>query len=440
MKKANLIRSAVIVVLLAVMSYFFFGGQISSSFNMKGYKDIRQGIDVKGGIYSLLYADGVTPTDDQLASAKSIIDKRLEGKLIFDASTTVDKSNKRISVEIPWKTGASAADIQATLDDIGKLALLTFREVDPAQKNAAGDYLPVGNIVINGSEVIDAKMAFNQSEGKNVVSLTLNAEGTARLAEVTGRLVASKGIIAIYLDDKQLMAPYVSAVITDGKAEISGNMTAKEAGELASLIKAGALPFKLISKQTSIISPTLGERALNVTVVAGIIAFFLICIFMIGFYRLPGVLSCIALYCLALIVVSFIAWTGIAITLPGIAGIILTLGMGVDANVIIYERIKEEMRSGKTTAASIDLGFKRAFNAIFDSNITTVIVAVVLFFLGSGAIKGFGITLFLGVVVSFFTAITVSRILIKSTLELGLKTTWWYGVKQIAIARGQKNV
>jgi preprotein translocase subunit SecD len=266
------------------------------------------------------------------------------------------------------------------------------------------------------------------------VQLILTASAAAQFSEVTGRLYATEGIIAIYLDDKQIIAPSVSAQITNGQAYITGNRTAQEASELAAVIQAGALPFKLVSRQTSIISPLLGEKALTVTVYAGIIAFLIICLFMIVFYRLPGLLSCIALLFLGITELSFMGWTGIALTLPGIAGIILSLGMGVDANVIIYERIKEEIRTGKTIGAAIDQGFHRAFSAILDSNITTIIVAVVLIWLGSGPIRGFGITLLLGVALSFFTAITVSRILQHATLELGALSTWWYGVPKSQIA------
>jgi preprotein translocase subunit SecD len=258
------------------------------------------------------------------------------------------------------------------------------------------------------------------------VSLTLTSSAAKKFAEATGRLIGKP--IAIFMDNLLISAPTVQSQISGGKCVITGKFTAAEAGELASTIKSGALPFKLEPKQVDSVSPTLGQSALNVIVMAGIVALILVWLFMLLYYRLPGILANIALLAHTVIQLLVISWLGLTMTLPGIAGIILTIGMGVDANVIIFERIKEELRNGKTLRASIDVGFKRAFTAILDANMTTLISAAVLYFFGTGAIKNFAITLGLGVALSFLTAVVVSRIMLRSVANVNIaKHHWLYG-------------
>jgi len=273
---------------------------------------------------------------------------------------------------------------------------------------------------------VDTGIATDPQTGSVNVVLKLNGEGKEKFAEATGRLLYKP--IAIFMDDQLIVAPTVQDQITQGEAVITGQRDAKEAGELAATIKAGALPFRLVAKEINSITPSLGEGALRVTINAGIFAFILVFLFMLLMYRLPGFLANIALFGLVVVQLAAIVWLRISLTLPGIAGIILSIGMGVDANVVIFERIKEELKSGKTLKASIDLGFKRAFTAIMDSNVTTLISAVVLYLLGTGPIKGFAVTLFTGVMLSFFTAVTASRIMLKSVSDLDIaKNRWLYG-------------
>ena len=239
------------------------------------------------------------------------------------------------------------------------------------------------------------------------------------------------------MDDQFISAPVVQSHITEGNAVMTlGNRdhdeAVKEAKELADTIRAGALPFKLEAKQVNAISPLLGRGALDVTIRAFIVAFLLICMFMILYYRLPGLIASIALFMLTIMTLNFVSWLGITLTLPGLAGIVLSVGMGVDANVIITERIKEELRSGKTIKTAIDLGFKRAFSAIVDGNVTTLIVAVILYFFGTGAMISFAYTLSIGVIVSFFTALTLSRTILNSVSDIDIaRKTWLYGVKEV---------
>ena len=242
--------------------------------------------------------------------------------------------------------------------------------------------------------------------------LELHKEGAEKFAEATKRLYLKP--IAIFMDDVLIVAPTVNSVITDGNAQITGQRTAKEAGQLADTIRAGALPFRMVAKELNSVSPILGEGALKVTIRAGIVAFILVALFMIIYYRLAGLIADIALVGLVVITLLMISAIGITLTLPGIAGIILSIGMGVDANVIIFERIKEELKNGKTIGAAVDDGFRRAFTAILDSNVTTILTAAVLYWLGSGPIKGFAITLGMGVALSFLTGVTATRIMLKS--------------------------
>jgi protein-export membrane protein, SecD/SecF family len=381
------------------------------------------------GFISQVYhpKDGSKPSKDDLETAKVIIGKRLDAKGVLDRNITTDPDNGYIIVQIPWKKGETDFNPQKSIDEIGKTALLTFQEVDETKKDTNGNYLPTGKIVIEGTMVTKAGTETNSQTGSVDVSLSLNDEGAKKFAEATGRLIGKP--IAIFMDDTLISAPTVNTQITGGQAVITGQRTAKEAGELASTIKSGALPFKLEAKQVNSISPTLGEGALKVCVTAGFWALIFVWLFMLLYYRLPGILANIALLAHTVIQLLMISWLGITLTLPGIAGVILTIGMGVDANIIIFERVKEELRNGKTLKTAIDLGFKRAFSAILDANMTTLISAIVLYFFGTGSIKNFAITLGLGVALSFLTAIVVTRIMLKSVSNLNIaKHHKLYGV------------
>lgn len=429
MRNNDKVKFFLVILIIGILTWITNFGSI---FGIKilGARDIRPGIDIQGGIDARLYAvtkDGSKPSKEDLDTAKVIIGKRLDNKGVLDRIITTDPDNGYLIVQIPWKKGETDFNPQKSIDEIGKTALLTFQEVDETKKDANGNYLPTGKIVIEGTMVSKAGTETNSQTGTVDVTLSLNDEGAKKFAEATGRLIGKP--IAIFMDELLISAPTVNTQITGGQAVITGQRTAQEAGELASTIKSGALPFKLEAKQVNSISPTLGENALKVCLIAGFWSLIFVWLYMLIYYRLTGLLANIALLAHTVLELLAISWTGITITLPGIAGVILTIGMGVDANIIIFERIKEELKNGKTLKTGIDLGFKRAFPAIFDANMTTLISAVVLYIFGTGPIKNFAITLGLGVALSFLTAVVITRILVRSVSNLNIaKNRKLYGV------------
>ncbi len=416
----------VTVIVILFLSYLAVNGLNLFGFEILGVEGIRYGTDIKGGVNAVLYPDTENPSKEELEIAKTIIGKRLDAKQIYDRELTTEPQNGRIIVSIPWGKGETDFNPQATIDDIGKTALLTFQEVDETKVDERGVFLPTGRIVIQGTDVEDTGVVKDPETGRMVVALDLSEEGAIKFEEGTGRLVNQR--IAIFMDDQFISAPTVSQKITGGSAVIQGYFTPQEAGDLASIIKSGALPFSLEAKQVNSISPSLGENALSVIVTAGIVSLILVFLYMSLYYRLPGLIASIALLGLVAGQLLLISWFGITLTLPGIAGIILSIGTGVDANVIINERILEELRSGKTLGAAVDRGFKRALTAILDGNLTTLIAAAILYMFGTGPIKGFAVTLFLGVTLSFLTAVAASRTMTKSVGNMQIaKNKWLYG-------------
>jgi len=426
MRNYSILKLVAVIVVIAVCAFL--------AYNEVKNNNIRTGIDIRGGVYAILEPDidktslSAEEIDKGLESAKTILGKRLDARNIFDRSINIDSVNDRIIIEIPWAAGETNFNPQDQLNELGKTALLTFQEVDTDKVDENGNYLPTGRIVLQGNQVKDANPAPYEEKGGWVVVLELDQSGVESFAEATGRLVGKP--IAIFMDDHFISAPIVSQKIDGGNAIITGQADASEAAELAATIRSGALPFRLVATKVDSISPQLGAGAMNVAVKAGIIGFFLICLFMLLVYRLPGLIASIGLFGLAVLTILSVAWTKISVTLPGIGGIILALGMGVDANCVIYERIKEELREGKTLRAAVDQGFHRAFTAVVDSNVTTLITAVVLYVFGSGPIKGFAMTLGIGVTISFITAITATKLMLQGVTGIGaFKNKWLYGVK-----------
>ncbi len=434
MKGRNAVKFFSILVITGILTWIAFYGSILG-FDIPGGYDMRPGIDISGGIDARLYAvteDGSVPSKEDLEAAKAVIGRRLDDKKVYDRSITYDAQKGYLLVQIPHKKG-EAFDPQKSIEEIGRTALLTFQEVDESKKDEYGNYLPTGINVVVGDDVEDARAEISQQDGSCYVALKFKKEGANKFAEATGRLIGKP--IAIFMDEQLISAPTVQAHITGGEATISiggqnGSEAQKaEATNLAQLIKSGSLPFKLEAKQVNNISPTLGSSALSVSLLAFVVAFILICLFMIIYYRLPGFVACIALFLHTILEILFLSWLGITITLPGIAGLILTIGMAVDANVIIFERIKDELKSGKTLHAAIDVGFKRAFSAILDGNVTTLIAAAVLLKFGTGPIQSFAYTLGIGVILSFITAVTATRIMLRAISDLDIaKHKWLYGI------------
>ncbi|MDQ2087228.1 protein translocase subunit SecD [Herbivorax sp. ANBcel31] len=439
MKAGDKVKSVLIVIVIVLLTYIAVAGISIPALNLKldnVEESMRFGIDIRGGVRAILVPpEDVVPTDEEMDSVVRIMELRLDNRQILDRTVTTERATGRVIVEIPWSRGETSFDPHSAVEELGDTALLTFQEVDEDSVDPeTGDYLPTGRIVIEGDDVEGARPAFGE-DGRMDVALELNREAGEAFQEATERLMNEP--IAIFLDDEFISAPVVGSVIpagTEARITLSGfrEETREEANRLSALISAGALPFSLTTDQGEVrsISPELGERALEVSVTAGMFAILFIWLFMILVYRIPGVISSIALLGQVVFLLLIVAASNIPLTIAGIGGIILTVGMSVDANVIIFERIKEEIRAGKTMQASIDIGFKRAITAVLDGNITTLIAAVVLFMLGTGTIKSFAFTLGAGVIFNFLTAVFITRVLLRTVAGTGPKKSHWlYGVK-----------
>ncbi len=444
-KPVFFIVCALILIFAAsvIFGYTYYYGDMETVY-VKGVNNIRFGIDIKGGVdVTFTPPEGIDAEDNQLDAAKQVIVQRMVNLGITDYESYIDYNNDRIIVRFPWKEGEANFDPEAAVKELGETAELTFRE--GYETDELGMYTGVtkDNVILVGSDVQEAYAAYQDNNGTRewLVSLELTDTGAEKFAEATERLYAENGVISIWMDETCFSYPRVSAVITDGKATISGNFDADSAKELADKINSGALPFKLVTASFSTISPSLGTGALEAMVIAGLIAFAFIAVFMVIVYRLPGAVAVIALIgqvagTLAFISGYFGFMNGSILTIPGIAGIILAVGMGVDANVITSERIKEELINGKTLNGSIESGFKRAFSAILDGNVTMILVAIILmgafgtpdsifskllhfvfFMFGpstAGTIYSFGFTLLTGVALNLFFGVFCSRLMLSS--------------------------
>ena len=425
---------------------------------LKGISDIRWGIDIRGGVEATFKpADGYDATDEQLEAAKSIIELRMVSQGITDYELYADRNNDRIIVRFPWKSDEQDYNAIDAINEISSTAKLTFRpgnSYETTDVGSDGEYVyktPTGETateLMDGSMVDSAQAGYtDDGKGKQefIVSLNLNEEGAKKYAEITQQYLNKT--VSIWMDDIMLSAPTVQAVITDGKAQISGSFTAKEANQLAEKINAGALPFQLETSNYGNISPTLGENSLVAMAYAGIIAFIVIALIMLIFYRLPGFVAVIALLgqmglSIAAISGYFTVIPSFTMTLPGIAGLILSIGMGVDCNVITAERIKEEMRSGRTIDSALDKGTKNSLTAIIDGNMTVIIVSIILmlvfgpsnilsFIFGestTGTIYSFGFTLLVGVIANFIMGVLCSRLMLKSIAGFKcMRKKWLFG-------------
>jgi protein-export SecD/SecF family membrane protein len=398
----------IVAAVILLMSYVaFFGVHIplsdGKSFDINGAPDIRFGIDIRGGVDAVFEPKDTNkvPTAAELEAAKLTIENRLDKLNILDRDVTSDTQNGDVIVRFPWKSGESNFDPEKAIAELGETAKLTF--VDPD-----------GNIVLDGSHVTRSVPDYDRSSTtySPIVSLSFDDEGKKLFADATTRLVNKQ--IKIYMDDVEISSPTVEEPILDGSAMINKIGTMEEAQTLANKIAAGSLPFSLTSRNHSIISPTLGFGALDVMVKAGITAFAVICLFLILYYRLPGFVACLALLMQVTGQLLALSIPQITLTLPGIAAVILSIGMGVDANVIVSERIREELRGGRPLQSAISAGFENSFLAVFDGNITVMIVAVIMMIFGSGALLSFAYSLLTGVILNFLAGVTASRLMIRS--------------------------
>lgn len=404
-----LVSLVAIIVVVAVCAYLGlcgFGKGTMINY-LKPWGDaISLGLDLRGGVYTVYQAEnnGDPDFDTKMKSTVSILTSRLTRQGFTEATVTRQGSD-RIRVEIP-----NVSDPNQILTIIGTPAQLYF--VDES-----------GNNLMEGAMVKNAQAAQDQ-DGKPCIAFELTDEGAKIFAEATAANLGKT--ISITLDGETISRATVNTVIAGGKGEITGNFTADEAKNLATLILSGALPLNLTQLEVSAISATLGVEALDRAIQAGIIGVALVMLFMLFRYRLCGLVADIALTIYIMIVVLLLALTGAQLTLPGVAGIILGIGMAVDANVVIFERIREEVKNGRPIGSAVRKGFSNALSAIIDSNVTTIIAAVVLYAFGTGSVRGFALTLGIGVATSLVTAVFVTHKLLDIFADLGIKNQKLY--------------
>ena len=441
---------AILIVLFSLTAIFGVSYTYGDTKNVyvKGASDIRFGIDIRGGVdVTFMPANDVEATDAQMTAAKTVIEDRLVGLGITDYESYVDNNKNRIIVRFPWKNDEADFNPQTAIDEIGTTAKMVFRKGSSA----------TGEEILSGDDVASASAAYNETEGW-VVQLKFNSAGASAFATATTELAASNGTISIWLDDNNISTATVNEAITGGEAIIKGNFDQDSASTLANQINSGSLPFALSAESYSTISPSLGAKSLDVMVQAGIIAFILVALLMIVRYRLPGTIAVISLMgqaaaTLAVVSGYFTVFPGSTLTLPGIAGIILGIGMGVDANVITAERIKEELSKNKTLEGAVNSGFKMGLTPIIDGNVTIVIVAAILmgafgptdgfwakvfnpifYWFGpstAGTIYSFGFTLLTSVLLNFVFGVWATRVMIRGAVHFKpLRNAWLFGGKK----------
>ena len=376
------------------------------------FNKVKLGLDLRGGTSVVLQAQGkIEP--DTMSKVKNIIERRVNS--IGVAEPVIQLSgNDKLIVEL-----AGIKDPQKAIELIGTTAKLEFRI-----KNKDGSYGPV---LLEGSALKTAGVSRDQL-GMPSVSFELNSQGANTFAKITRENIGKQ--LAIMLDNKEQSAPTIDSEISGGSGIIRGRFSIEEANNLANLLKSGALPVEIKIVENRTVGATLGVDSIRQTGIAGLIALGVISVFMIAIYKIPGIVADIALLINGVLVLGLLSGIGAALTLPGIAGFILTLGMAVDSNVITYERIKEELRLGESLHDAVERGYENAFPAIIDGNLTTMLVAAVLFFLGTGPIKGFAVTLALGVVATVITGVFVSKIFLKlfiKTFNIKREQLFWKG-------------
>jgi preprotein translocase subunit SecD len=382
-------------------------------------KNINLGLDLRGGVHVVLEAVDTPEAPlkpDSIDRVKAIIEKRVNDTGVKEPIIQKE-GNRRLVVEL-----AGVKNAEEALELIGRTAQMVF--------------VAEGKVVLKGQDLIDAQASTDPNTNEPYVSIKFNAEGAKKFAAITTDLVNKypnyddpKRKIAILLDGKVLTDPTVKQAITTGDAEISGGYAdLAAANKDAILLRSGALPVKLEKVAIQSVGPTIGADSLEKSKKAGMVGIAAIFVFMLAIYRLPGLMANISLVVYGIIVLGILAALNATLTLPGIAGFLLSIGMAVDANVIIFERLKEEIREGNSLRRSVEAGFSRAFWTIFDSNVTTLIATTVLYYFGTGSIRGFALTLSIGIVASMFTAITFTRWLLRLLVDSGIKNNKLFGV------------
>lgn len=449
MKKSRGIWTLIITVLLTVGLGLISVYGIDSA-HRGSARNIKRGLDLAGGVSITYQVKGDTqPSAEDMSDTVYKLQKRVEQENYSTESQVYQEGSDRINIEIPGESNA-----EEVLENLGKPGSLLFiMQYDDAGNvnytqglnlTENGDYeftyalsRPLeeieasGSVVLTGTDVsgADARYQANQMTGANevVVDLTLTEEGTEKFAAATAK-AAGRWSIGIYYDGRFISVPNVNSVISDGRAQISGGgMDYERAKQLASYIRIGGLKLELEELSSNVVGAQLGEKAIETSLYAGAIGLVLVILFMIVVYRIPGLASGLALILYVILTLLALNFLNLTLTLPGIAGIILSIGMAVDANVIIFARIREEIATGKTVKSAIDIGFKKALSAIVDGNVTTLIAALVLMFMGTGPVKGFAQTLALGILLSMFTALVITKQIVKALFAVGFKDEKFYG-------------
>lgn len=410
----------VVAIIIAIITYLSVAG-FSYTFGdntipvIKGAQEMRFGIDIRGGVdVTFRPPTNYKATQAEMDAATAVLRTRLDSKHITDSEIYTDYRNQRIIVRFPWRSDQKNQDPETAIQELGAMAELSFKAPDKT------------TVIMTGKDVQSAKAEYSQQDNQYLVLLTLKSSGKTKFTDAVKKYYNQT--VSIYMDNTAISTPTMNidpSTLTGelSQATIEGSssspFTAASAQALADKINAGALPFKLETDNYQTISPQLGQNALQVMLMAGAVAALLIVLFMLIYYRLPGFVACIALTGHVAGTLLAISIPQFSLTLPGIAGIILSIGMGVDCNIITAERIKEELRIGKTLDGALDAGFQRSFAAIFDGNVTVVIVGLILYFLGSASVKSFGYTLVVGVVFNFLMGIIASRLMLKSISRFG---------------------
>ncbi len=413
--KKKIIYSIIILALLFGMSYV-------AIFGMKdGYGSIgqiKQGLDLAGGVSITYEIQEDNPSDQDVSDTIYKLQQRVTN---YSTEAEVYKEGgNRITVEIPGVT-----DANAILEELGQPGTLMFLDSDGYTKFSNGEECTP---LLTGSDVRTAVAGADTSQSstsKYVVSLEFNDEGKQKFADATSANIGK--IIYIVYDGKVVSAPRVNEAITGGSAQIDGMASYDEANTLASYVRIGAMPLELKEMRSQVVGAKLGETAIQTSLLAGAIGLAILCLFMMIVYRVPGVAACLALVIYVALDIFILSVYEITLTLSGIAGIVLSIGMAVDANVVIFSRIREEIGAGKSVDAAIEQGFKKAMSAVVDGNVTTIIAALVLYLRGSGSVKGFAITLGIGVVLSMFTALVISKTIVRLLYNFGCKSEKLYG-------------
>ena len=405
-------KQGILVLILTVIVVGFLAFTTAVGFGPAGIgaaKNIKTGLDLAGGVSITYQVKGDAPSQEDMDDTIYKLQKRVEG--YSEEAQVYQEGDDRINVEIP-----GAKDANKILEELGKPGSLEFQDES-------------GETVLDGSDIADAKGAVTEDQvtgqKQYIVSLKLTKEGTKKFAEATEANLGKQ--IAIVYDGETISAPTVQTVISDGQAQITGQESIEEANDLASVIRIGSLKLELTELRSKVVGAQLGEDAIKTSLLAGGIGLALVAIFMMIVYALPGVVAAISLAIYTGLELVMLNAFDLTLTLPGIAGIILSIGMAVDANVIIYARIREEISAGKSVRSAIKIGFQKAMSVIVDGNITTLISAAVLGGLGSGSVKGFAMTLALGIVLSMFTSLVISRLLVNALYAVGFKAEKFYG-------------